>query len=51
MPIPQHILDYMIQATARLVNIPSLAAERRGIPESAALVRELLEAEDRKSVV
>lgn len=45
MPIPQHILDYMIQATARLVNIPSLAAERRGIPESAALVRELLEAE------
>lgn len=45
MQVPQHILDYMLGATARLVNIPSLAAEGRGISETAALIRELLETE------
>ncbi len=43
--IPAHILEYIIENTARLVSVPSLAAEGRGITETAAMVRELLEAE------
>src|SRR5690625_5753719 len=35
----------MLEQTARLVSVPSLAAEGRGIAESAAQLRELLEAE------
>lgn len=43
--IPARILDFMLEQTARLVSVPSLAAEGRGIAESAAQLRELLEAE------
>lgn len=43
--VPAHVLDYTLAKVARLVSTPSLAAEGRGIQETAVLVRELLEAE------
>ena len=45
MNVPEHIMRYARDALARLVAVPSVAAEGRGIAEAAALVRELLEAE------
>lgn len=47
--IPAHIQDYTLESIARLVSTPSLAAEGRGIAETAALVRELMEAEGIKT--
>lgn len=41
--IPESVTNYARQALNRLVALPTVSAEKRAIPETAALVRELLE--------